>query len=306
MKKLAIVFVLVAVVWFFARRSPTMKSEPPTPVPRVASAPPDPSLTGIPLAKAPVARRTPRKASTPPAPELKEKFDLVESLLADNRRQDALDLLKEILKIAPDNPDALYQTAYLLVEDPARRAEAEGLLKKALEKDPNHEPAMGELLELSQNGGSPEGIYQGVRSAQERNPQSANLNAGLGRLLLDRGDPRGAIPLLEKAAQDPYFALSSLNSLADAYREAGSLSKTAETFERLIAFQESLMQKADADEAAVYQREINSSRLDLVDTLIATGQLDAAERVLQQVRSRDPENPSVSSLQIRLDRAKSG
>jgi len=305
MKKLAVVLVLVALVWFFARRSPTPKGDVPLSQVETSVEKRDPSLSGLPEAK-PVVRRTPKRATTPPPPELAEKFDLVASLLADNRRQDAIDLLQEILRANPDSPDALYQMAYVLVEDPARREEALGMLKKALEKDPNHEPAMAELLDLAQGGGAAESIYQGVKTAYERNPQSANVAAGLGRLAVERGDPQAAIPLLEQGAKDPYFAQSSLNSLIDAYRDTGAYAKATETYERLIRFQEEMMAKADAEEAAVYQQEINSSRLGLVETLIATGQLDAADRVLQQVRTRDPENPSITSLQLRLDQAKAG
>jgi len=236
-------------------------------------------------------------------PELKDKFALVDSLARDGRRAEVLELLQDILNQAPENAEALYLMGYYLGEDPAKKTEAIASLAKALERDPSHDGAMGELIVLS--GGVPsKEIYDGVRSAYERNPGSSNLAAGMGKILVDRGEDAAAIPLLEKSSQDPQYTVSSLNTLVEVYRDGGDFAKTAETYDRLIAFQEERLREANSEEAPMYLRDVSSSRLGKVDVLIRSGDLDGAERVLRQIRSAEPENPDIAILQQQLDRAR--
>jgi len=297
---LLLVTVSLLVWWAFRKTKAPEISEV-----RVTETSPSPLRAPVPSEKLPPSPPTHSRRTTTvsPPPELKDKFALVESLARDGRRADVLELLRDVLKQAPDNAEALYLMGYHLGEDPEKKGEAMVSLAKALEKDPDHDGAMGELLVLS--GGMPsKDVYDRVLSVYERNPGSSNLAAGLGKILVDRGEDASAVPLLEKASQDPQFTVSSLHTLVEVYRDGGDLAKTSETYDRLIAFQEERLRVARPEEAPTYLRDVSSSRLGKVDVLIRSGDFDGAERVLRQIRTAEPENPDIAILQQQLDRAR--
>lgn len=238
------------------------------------------------------------------------QFDVVHDLLKDKRADAAAQSLLDILRTDSNNEHALVELAVLYLNDPRYRDKAVAMLEKVLERNPNNDQAMGELLSATQDaaeGTEIKGLLESVQSSYAKNPDSTNLAGGLGKLLVDRGDLNAGIPLLEKAAADPKFAESALNTLVETYADSEQAAKTAGAYQRLLAHQENQLKEANAKgspEAERLKRSMLSNQIGLVSALISSGQLDAAERALRQLREQYPDHRELTHLTAQLEKAR--
>jgi len=126
------------------------------------------------------------------------------------RWDEAETLLRERLKDIPDDPEAHFQLATVLLDskrNEQREAEAERLLRRSLELEPRAVAAM----------------------------------ARLGSLLVQHSNGKEAIPYLEAVIADDMFHVAATKDLATAYRLAGRLKEAKdaqESFAQLTVYME--------------------------------------------------------------------
>lgn len=250
--------------------------------------------------------RFPPKKDSPQAND--NRFDSIQQLLRDGRFEAAATALMEILKTEPNNERALLELGYLYARDPKYGDQGIQMLEKVLRLNPENDQAMGELLLLAMEGRGGDMVAK-VQMAYERNPNSANLAAGLGRLKLNEGNMEEAVPLLERAAGSDVVAESAYNSLLDAYLAAGDKAKTVDTYNRLVDFQQRSLEearRAGSPDAARLERSMRQNQLGLASALIAQKQYDAAESLLRQVREASPQEQGLERLSRRLEDERAG
>lgn len=253
-------------------------------------------LKRVPLPRATASKRpitnkiSPKFLTQSTDPRLKSVLQLIE----DERWESAALALMDILKSEPNHEQALLAMGYLYVRDPKYSYQGVLMLQKVLRINPENDFAMGELLQAME-AGKAEGLSQAIEKAYRENPESSNLAAGLGWIRFREEKFPEAISLLEKATHDDTFAESSYHSLIDAYLATGNHSKIAETFSRLIAFQQESLERAKTTagkEAERLERAIVTNQLELAKSLLALGQRENAATILREVReskSRPPE-----------------
>lgn len=298
--RLALHFLLLALLlgggyFVFDGRSTvsTPAEEPSAPVEKVeAPAPAE--------ARSPTTLATPPPVATAKEPEPKSRdsrIDAIRDLMKAGRPEAALASLKEILEAEPRNEEALLQLGLIHSGDPKAQDLAAKELGKVLDVNPENDRAVGRLLEMDLDGATPN-AYATLASAYERSPDSANIAAGLGSLMLDRGQRDQAIALLEKGARDPRFAESSFNSLTRAYSEAGDNQRAVQAYERMIQFQtEAMTRSRDANQDyRGWESRIISSQLGLAQYLADTGQGKRAEGMAKEILSRYPDQPGALAL----------
>jgi tetratricopeptide (TPR) repeat protein len=84
--------------------------------------------------------------------------------------------------------------------------------------------------EAGDSDGAAEFYEQAVAAGMER----ADVLYSLGLIYQERGDHKGAVGVLNRAANDPEYALSSHFALGQSYRELGQLPQAAQEFEQTI------------------------------------------------------------------------
>jgi tetratricopeptide (TPR) repeat protein len=91
----------------------------------------------------------------------------------------------------PDNPEVLFYRA--LHRDPSGEEESESLLRRVVEADPDHEPAVTALASrLARSGRPKEGLLV-VDEALTRAPHQPSYHAVRGQILEQVGDPESAL-----------------------------------------------------------------------------------------------------------------
>jgi tetratricopeptide (TPR) repeat protein len=228
-------------------------------------------------------------------------------LLADNRREEALETARKVAEIAPESSQAQF---ILGVAEAANRNTDAALAaqKEALRLDPNNAAAQLELSRLMLATGQTDEGLQLAQSAKKAAPQSALTHINVVRALLQKGDLRQAetdvksllqqLPnsstvhalhgriLLAKSdvpgatrAFDRALELNATDVEAIAGRVAIDLSKKRPQDGR--ARIESALAKAPDNPALL----LTAAQLERVD-----GKYDAAERYLRKAIEVDPTN----------------
>jgi tetratricopeptide (TPR) repeat protein len=137
---------------------------------------------------------------------------------------------RKVLKINPDNAEALNYLGYMLADRAVRLDEAYGLIKKAIDQDPNNGPFLDSLGWVYFRQGKLEEAEQMLTRA------------------------------LEKIGQDPTVH----DHLGDVYSKLGKTREAAAQWQAsLKAFQEASSNDADADEMAKVTKKLDDARVKL-------------------------------------------
>ncbi|NTW98195.1 MAG: tetratricopeptide repeat protein, partial [Oscillochloris sp.] len=100
-----------------------------------------------------------------------------------------------------------------------------------------------------QEAGDSDGAAAFYEQAVEAGMERADVFYSLGLIYQERGDHKGAVGLLNRAASDPEYALSSHFALGQSHRELGQLPQAAQEFEQTIALVDiSSIGRAEADD----------------------------------------------------------
>lgn len=258
-------------------------------------------------APADVVVSQPAKRSTGEAPVAEARptdFQQVWDMISDGRKEDAIALLEQKIKENPNDEAALTELGVILAGDTAQAAKGIETLAKAIELNPENDRALGDILFTKMSPELQAQTISRLKALQEANPDSANLAAGLGRMLLKQGDRAGAVNYLEKGSRDPKFAESSLSALIDTYRELGQPGQSTDAYARLIAEQERKLASGQAPRNL--EGTILNNRLGLANALIDAGQLDSADQILQRVREQAPNNSGLIQLTQKLSQKRAG
>jgi tetratricopeptide (TPR) repeat protein len=137
---------------------------------------------------------------------------------------------RKVLKINPDNAEALNYLGYMLADRAVRLDEAYDLIKKAIDQDPNNGPFLDSLGWVYFRQGKLEEAEQMLTRA------------------------------LEKIGQDPTVH----DHLGDVYSKLGKTREAAAQWQAsLKAFQEASSNDADADEMAKVTKKLDDARVKL-------------------------------------------
>lgn len=152
------------------------------------------------------------------APERTDfSISFANALRAIFRWEDAEKLLRERLLDVPDDAECHFQLAAILLDrnrTPEREAEAEKLLRRSLELE----------------------------------PQAVTAMARLGSLLVSQSKPKEAIPLLEAVIADDMYHVAATKDLAQAYRQSGRLKEAKEAQESFAQLTQYIEQRNFLDD----------------------------------------------------------
>jgi tetratricopeptide (TPR) repeat protein len=91
-----------------------------------------------------------------------------------------------------------------------------------------------EQAQKAQEAGDVDGAARLYEQAVEAGLERADVFYSLGLIYQERGDHKGAVALLTRAAGDPEYALSAHFALGQSYKEMGQLPQAAQEFEQTI------------------------------------------------------------------------
>jgi len=130
---------------------------------------------------------------------------------------------REALKIDPNRSDIHFELAEILntQSSAAAREEAEKEYKAALAGNPFDEKSVCRLGDIASKRSDLKGALSYYSRAIKMQPNDADANAGLARVLMYMHQPREAEPYLERAAQLEPFNPATHYRLSMVYRELG-------------------------------------------------------------------------------------
>lgn len=150
--------------------------------------------------------------------------------------QGAIAHYREALKIDPQRPGLHFELAEMLSNSSSRsdQDQAEQEYKAAFAANPFDERSAGRLGEISARRSDLKDAFARYSRAVELQPNDADANLGLAKVLIAMSQPEKAQPLLEHSAQlDPFNAATRYH-LAAIYRHLG---RTADARRELAEFQ---------------------------------------------------------------------
>jgi tetratricopeptide (TPR) repeat protein len=153
----------------------------------------------------------------------------------------ALIYLRRLARLQPDDPVLQYMLAETL-SDLFNYREARPVLERVLRLDPNHAEAYSELgLGWLDDASVPDHLDRAdraLRRSLELNPLLPEARLALGRLLLQRNQPREAIAQLEEAARLMPENTRPPNYLARAFDQAGMAPQAAAMRRRFLVLRQ--------------------------------------------------------------------
>jgi predicted TPR repeat methyltransferase len=216
-----------------------------------------------------------------PAPEpvarpvsLSEAIAFVMRCMKHGEFDEAEEVCRKILAVAPDYPDAVHYAGVLAHEN-GRTGEALALLERSLTLAPEQADWHSNLGVVRQATGDLEGAIGSYERAIALNPSHARAHGNLGVLLKVRGDLAGAEAAYRRSIElDPNHA--------DAYHNlAVVLSSTNRSVEAVTAFCRALTLKPQFVDA----------RRALALAYCTLGQFDRAIQVCEEWLKDEPESP---------------
>jgi tetratricopeptide (TPR) repeat protein len=195
--------------------------------------------------------------------------------------------------LAPDEAVWRHHLAICLFEG-GQPAEALTALDEAIDRDPGFVPAWQRRGELLHESGRLDDAERAFLEVIARAPEASEGYAGLGKVLLARGDHAGAVERLERAIRLDHGNLAAHYALGRAYRALG---RDDEARVELALGEEATTQYLTdplSAEAALYPRGI-LYELHLAKSMIDEGRADLAIERLRRLAREFPEDVSVQN-----------
>lgn len=224
---------------------------------------------------------------------------------------EAVEVLDAVLRRDPRNEQALVELGMLQLLDLKQPEQAASILQRVVDVNPNNQIALAELVNLYEEQGHVEEGLAYLIEANNRHPGAPELAYGIGQLLSMQGRDTDAIPYLEKASQSPDASGRALRDLGAAYLNAGDSDKAIDAYGRAITAQErDLAQRQEQGQPVQYSAEhIAYTKIDKIRSLIQRGErgdLDEAQRLINDVRTTLPRDESVAAVEAALNRRRAG
>jgi len=231
------------------------------------------------------------------------------SLIDGGRAEDAAAVLEGILKTDPTNEQALVELAMVNLLDFRKPEAAVGLLERALDVNPKNHVVIGELVSLYEEHGQPDAGIAFFGEMAGKHPEAPEVAWGMGQMLSSQGRDSDAITWLERASTSTSDQRGrALSDLADAYSRTGQPDKAIDSYRKAIAAEEQVTRnKAEQGLPRSFGEErVSHLRMDLARELMMSGQLDRAQEILDDLRSRLPEDEGVTALLDQLKKQRAG
>ena len=205
------------------------------------------------------------------APPGASKLELAYAALTQGRLSDAASGYKEILKVNPDERDALLGLAYVSHKE-GRDEEARDYYKRVLRQEPGNPTARAGLL-IQNLSNDAEDVSASSRDVAEQHPGSAAAQSVLGHSLVRQGRLADAQMAFQRAhVLEPSVALHAFN-LAVALDRLKSHSMARTFYERALSLsRQSGGEQVSGLPHAVVQQRIDELRLATSSNLPAVKQ----------------------------------
>jgi tetratricopeptide (TPR) repeat protein len=180
--------------------------------------------------------RKPWRPPEVPESERDKVFKLGDAMAAvmEQDSKEALQKFDIVVHDYPNEPNVRFRYgAFLMQQEPDRGIQE---IRKALELDPAHVPAMVSLAAIYLKNGDPQSAREFAGKAVKLAPDDFATHVTLGRVLLDADDTAGAVRELEAAVKIAPSSPESHFNLASAYAKLGRKDDAArerEEFRRL-------------------------------------------------------------------------
>jgi len=205
-------------------------------------------------------------------------------MLLQNKPDDALKILNDVIQNSPDTEDAYPKTMQIL-EQLGRSGEIPAMLRKGLEALPASRQLWGLLIDNLQQSGQEDAYHEAFDEFAQKFPADPVVFNEKGVEAWAGGDVEGSIAYFKKAVADAEPHPDHMKNLADAYL-------AAENFEDACQVLINLLQKFPEDIEA-YQKMAN--------LYVENGDYDSAKMLLKKALEYQPENQYLQDWLSLLD-----
>lgn len=223
------------------------------------------------------------------------------------RADEAKAQLQSILQTNPNDEDALVALGLLLSQTFERPADARPYFERALEANPNNQFVLNELISLYVEENQ---LQDGLRYFEElsvRNSASISALQGRARILQQLGRDSDAIPLLKALADGPNSTTEIWHQLSHAYLKTGDFDSSLSIMDQMISHENTVQSGFSGieNDSGNSMKRIDILKLNKADILITranrtSGDLKAAQKILDDVAASTGEDAQLSSLRRRL------
>lgn len=204
--------------------------------------------------------------------------------------QAARDMLEAALEKDPNNEQLLVELGMIYLIDYRQPENALPLLERALTQNPSNKVVLSELVGVYQETSN---IGEGqvfIKSLLEKNPENADLNLGMGQILLAENNMFEAVGFLEKAIEQGNTPDYVYNDLAEVYSKIGKPEKAIETYQAAVEKAQSVLDNTeDQNFRDLNEDMLDRSLLNLARELTKNGQYKEAESTINSILKRRPQ-----------------
>ena len=184
---------------------------------------------------------------------------------------------QKIIDLEPKNPQGYFQMARLGLKT-KKTDETLKYADKALQENPDFQPALQLVVGIYQDQKQPEKALAAVRQTLARSPKNPQLHQMLGELLLIQKQPQAAVAPLEEALNLNPRQLAALQLLALAYQQMPNADQALQQLEAKVADPKS-SPIFSLVLATVYERQQKIDKaIDLYNSLLARNLFTALAR----------------------------
>ena len=185
---------------------------------------------------------------------------------------------EEAIRLVPNHPEA-HNNLGVFYRSAGRWQEAIHHFERSLKSNPEYDAAALNLAELYLRRRKTDKAEELIRQVMERTRYDARVYNGLGVVLEQKGDYRGALEAYLKSARLNPERAESLRNLVDFFRKSGDSRKAIE-----------------AGREAIRRRPSNpAGYLVLARVYVARGEFFEARRLLQKAARLDPDNRRIKA-----------
>jgi tetratricopeptide (TPR) repeat protein len=244
--------------------------------------------------------------------KFKERYELYDKRIDSGQTiREAAGILEDILRDDPNQIPALEHLGMIYLTDLDDPDQAASYIKRALAIYPDSYQAVMEVSLLVSR--APSRAFEMLDYLQVlygANPKAGGLALGIAEVMLKQDRKTDAIPYFQKAAEDPPFAPSAYEELADIYQQIGQLDQAAASYLKGIDFESNEIDKlkaaGEAIEDSQSQHNIAYYHIKLAEIYMEQKEFDEAEQQINLAQQLFPDNSAIQLWRGRLEGSKPG
>ena len=204
----------------------------------------------------------------------------------------AREMIEKALEGDPNNENLLMELGMIFLIDYRQPENALPHLEKALKVNPGNKVVLNELVGVYQEIGQNDAGLEFMKNLLNSNPESPDLNLGVGQLLMSENNNYDAAKYLETAIKNGDQPDYVYSDLAEIYAKTGNSDRAIEVYRASVERARSaVVENSDPNFKELNEDVLDRAIINLAKELSKNGKFKEAEDQVLSILKRRPQHP---------------